>query len=55
MKRLLTTIIDILRELSDESAYARHLKASGAVHSGPEWRRFSELRLKRKYASAKCC
>jgi hypothetical protein len=45
----------IARELSDESAYARHLAAHGAVHSGSEWRRFSDARMKRKYSNAKCC
>jgi hypothetical protein len=45
----------IAGELSDESAYARHLAANGAAHSGAEWRRFSEARMKRKYSNAKCC
>jgi hypothetical protein len=45
----------LLRELADESAYQRHLDAHGRVHSGEEWRRFSEERLREKYARAKCC
>jgi hypothetical protein len=48
-------IVGLLRELSDESAYERHLKARGLVHTGEEWRRFSECRLKAKYMRAKCC
>ncbi len=48
-------ILGILREISDESAYKRHLVAHEAQHSGEEWRRFSEERLKQKYARAKCC
>ena len=42
-------------ELSDQSAYQRHLVAHGAVHSAEEWRRFSDARMKRKYSNAKCC
>ena len=45
----------ILRELSDESAYRRHLESHGRKHSGAEWRRFSEERMRQKYARAKCC
>jgi len=45
----------LLRELGDENAYARHLAMHGRVHSGEEWRRFSEERLRAKYARAKCC
>jgi hypothetical protein len=48
-------IVGLLRELSDESAYERHLKAHGLVHTGEEWRRFCEHRLKAKYMRAKCC
>ncbi|MBM3728041.1 MAG: YbdD/YjiX family protein [Acidobacteria bacterium] len=45
----------LLRELGDENAYARHLEVHGRTHSGAEWRRFSEERLRAKYARAKCC
>jgi hypothetical protein len=48
-------IVGLLRELSDESAYARHLASHDLAHSGAEWRRFSEARMKRKYSNAKCC
>jgi hypothetical protein len=48
-------LMSLLRELADESAYARHLKAHGRKPSGEEWRRFSDERLRRKYAQAKCC
>ena len=33
----------------------RHLKQHGRVHSGREWRLFSEARLKAKYQRARCC
>jgi hypothetical protein len=55
MKRLGRLILALLRELADENAYQRHLAAHGRVHSGEEWRRFSEERLRAKYARAKCC
>ena len=45
----------ILREIADENAYARHLAHHGVTHSAAEWRRFSEHRLRAKYARAKCC
>jgi len=55
MKRALHLIIALLRELSDENAYQRHLDAHGRAPSGEEWRRFSEERLRAKYSRAKCC
>lgn len=55
LRKLGRIILGILREISDESAYKRYLAAHQAQHSGKEWRRFSEERLKQKYARAKCC
>jgi hypothetical protein len=55
MRALWQIIVGILRELSDESAYERHLLAHGCTHSAEEWRRFHEQRLRGKYARAKCC
>lgn len=46
---------DLLRELSDETAYRRHLLSTGRPHSGAEWRLFSDGRNRAKYAQAKCC
>jgi hypothetical protein len=48
-------VLGLLRELSDENAYRRHLALHGRAHSGEEWRRFSEERLRAKYMRAKCC
>jgi hypothetical protein len=48
-------VLALLREIGDESAYQRHLAAHGRKHSGAEWRRFSEERMRAKYARAKCC
>ena len=55
MKRLGRLLMELLRELADENAYRRHLEWHGRAHSGEEWRRFSEERLRGKYARAKCC
>jgi hypothetical protein len=55
MSRLAKLMMALLRELADENAYRRHLDAHGRAHSGAEWRRFSEERLRAKYARAKCC
>ena len=48
-------ILALLREIGDENAYQRHLDAHHRPHSGAEWRRFSEERMRAKYARAKCC
>jgi hypothetical protein len=45
----------MLRELSDEAVYRRHLAALGRTHSAEEWRRFHDGRLRDKYRRAKCC
>ena len=55
MRAFFRILLGILREISDENAYERHLRVHGAAHSGEEWRRFSEERLRAKYARAKCC
>ncbi len=49
------TIVAVLRELADERAYERHLRAHGRAPSGEEWRRFSEERLRQKYQRPRCC
>jgi len=55
LRALWKIAIALLRELSDENAYRRHLKAHGSAHSGEEWRKFSEQRLRAKYLKPKCC
>ncbi len=58
MKRLREAgrlLAGLLRELADESAYQRHLERSGRRHTPQEWRRFSEERLRAKFARARCC
>jgi hypothetical protein len=48
-------IMSLLREIGDENAYARHLAAHMRPHSRAEWQRFSDERMRAKYARAKCC
>jgi hypothetical protein len=48
-------LLALLRELSDESAYQRHLAARGREHSPEEWRKFSDERLRAKFLRARCC
>ncbi|MCU1272612.1 MAG: hypothetical protein JWO48_43 [Bryobacterales bacterium] len=55
LRAFFTLAIALARELSDENAYRRHLITHGRQHSGEEWRKFSEVRLRAKYARAKCC
>lgn len=55
LRKIGRILLGILRELSDENAYARHLQAHGAEHSPEEWRKFCDHRLRAKYARAKCC
>jgi hypothetical protein len=55
LRRFGGLVLAVLREIGDENAYQRHLKAHGREHSGAEWRRFSEEYLRAKYARPKCC
>ena len=55
LRRFAQLLLAMLREIGDENAYQRHLAAHGRTHSGAEWRRFSEERMRAKYARAKCC
>jgi hypothetical protein len=55
LRRLIELARGLARELSDESAYERHLRATGHTHSRVEWQAFSDRRSGRKYRNAKCC
>lgn len=46
---------ELLRELTDENAYRRHLAYHGRHHSPEEWRRFCDERLQAKYGRPRCC
>lgn len=45
----------LMRQLSDETPYKRHLQWTGHPHSAAEWKAFSDERHRRKYKNAKCC
>ncbi len=47
--------VALVRELTDESAYARHLQRTGRLHSRTEWKSFIDHRHAKKYQNAKCC
>jgi len=55
LRRVGVLLREILRELADERAYQRHLERHGRAASGEEWRRFSDERLRARYARPKCC
>ena len=55
IRRIAAGFLELLREIGDENAYARHLASHGATHSSAEWRKFSDERFRAKYQRAKCC
>ena len=55
LRRLWQNLRAIVRELSDENAYARHLAQHGCTHSAAEYRRFQAEHFDRKYKRARCC
>jgi hypothetical protein len=55
MRTFFRILLGLLREIGDESAYARYLQRNKTEHSGVEWRKFSEQRMQAKYTRAKCC
>ena len=55
LREVLELLLAVLQEIGDERAYRRHLLHHGLRHSGDEWRRFSEERLRQKYQRARCC
>jgi hypothetical protein len=55
IRRFFSYFVALARELSDESAYARHLQMTGHEHSASEWKAFSDRKHRCKYENAKCC
>lgn len=55
MRTFFKLVLQLLRELSDENAYQRHLAAHGVAHSGAEWRRFCDERWLASSRRARCC
>lgn len=46
---------ELIRELTDQNAYERHLAMAGVPHSAEEWRNFSNHRLAARFGSCFCC
>lgn len=55
LRRFGRLVWQLLRELSDQNAYERHLRHHGRTHSPQEWRLFCEEHFRAKYQRAKCC
>jgi len=55
MRRAFQLFLELLRELSDENAYRRHLAAHGATHSPAEWRRFCDHHWVAMTRRGRCC
>ena len=55
MSGFLGFVMALLRELSDETAYQRHLTAHGATHSPEEWRRFCDEHWNATARRPRCC
>jgi hypothetical protein len=55
LRKIGALLWEVMCELADERAYRRHLERQGCAPSPAEWRRFSDRRLKARYAQVKCC
>ena len=55
MRKFLQILRGILDELTDQTAYRRHLAAHGAIDSPAEWRKFSDERYQSKSTKPRCC
>lgn len=55
VRRFFSIVLSILKEIGDENAYQRHLRAHGVTHSGAEWRRFQVERARWRYQNPRCC
>ena len=53
--RVLRIFAGVLDELSDQTAYRRHLATHGTVHSAAEWRRFQDEQWTARSRRARCC
>ena len=55
LRRFGRLVMALLRELTDQNAYHRHLATHGLEHSPQEWRHFTDHHLRAKYTRPKCC
>lgn len=53
--RLAILLRGLFRELSDQSAYQRHLTFRQRSHCRREWQQFQDQRLRSKFIQPKCC
>ena len=54
-RQLKLVLVGILDEITDQSAYRRHLASHGVEHSGAEWRSFCDERWQAKARRGRCC
>jgi hypothetical protein len=55
IRRWFDLLRDLLRELSDEAPYQRHLMSHSVAHSPEEWRRFCDEKWGAKAKRSRCC
>jgi hypothetical protein len=55
IRRIVDLLCALLRELSDEAPYERHLAVHGVAHSPAEWRRFCDEKWAAKSKRGRCC
>ena len=55
MKTFWEILKGLVRELTDQNAYQRHLAAHGVPHSPEEWRRFCDHKWEAGAKRPKCC
>ena len=48
-------IVALMNELSDQTAYQRHLAVHGAAHSPAEWRKFCDDHWQKQSRRGRCC
>lgn len=55
LRQLAAIIRGIFEEISDQSAYRRHLDWHGLGHSPQEWRKFCDARWEAQSRRGRCC
>ena len=54
-RQLAGILTGVVNELSDQTAYKRHLLAHNVEHSAQEWRRFQDQHASATARRARCC
>lgn len=55
LRKLRAILSGIVDEITDQSAYRRHLAWHGVEHSSAEWRRFCDQHWAAKARRGRCC